>query len=1303
MCKRFPRILSGLIVFSVVATGLTYTLRASAEPVLETGGALSAAPMPPAAPMAPVARTLEVQGAPVIPGLAEGTSGVVEIGGKYIAYDAGKHIRVKLVAAHGTLDAGTLQCTANVYDGNFVLSAADKRLPIIAVPGQPDTYEITLGEGVYRLDEIKVGARDTLGNTLLPVRITAGGDVETEDHITLGYLAVSKDVLHAEDLLVINPHEVAGQSGEAVVLKPKASGSSVVNLGVRDPLYPIYVAAGKAPVVSTSYTGIAGGTMVAPGLASMGWNAQAGAYEEALELTPENIPDLGISPDGVYTVTLSYRGQAVQKTVVVDNHAPLYYSATYGIEVPEGGNKLNIDDGEGDKLVATSGWVAFDIKDAFNGEKFVSEENASGVAHVTVTMPFSPEGADPDAGPTQEEHLEATYDASSTYWYVSFTRPGTYYFNQATFHAVDAAGNDGGTSMLTRLLSYDEHNKPISRLQILSPQAQPEVSVDVLDQEGAPAAPDGYHRGGVRLSVHISGILADLLKKSGLIDSLEVVYQVTDAQGETSEKVIPLSELSPDGPQRWTYELGTNEELPEEGTYAVRVRFPWVTGQITTAATTFVCDHTAPEFGPLMSSATGPVSWGSMFVSSDTTFTVSTADNVSGVAADTLGFSPKDSRGTLGEASIDGSGNITFMLSGDGSRLRLEGSLLTVSDKAGNEASVDLAELTARAGSNIPAGTKGAVVDTQAPVLSVSYDNNDARNGAYYQAARTATVTLEESNFDLTRENEPRKVIATASLDGRVSRQLLAQDFENPSGDGKTWVAVLPCTSDGDWTVDASYTDPAGHVSNAIVDSFVIDTMAPVITVTFDNNAAKNGLYFNAPRTATVSILERNFSPDLASVAAQAKEGIAPGPSSWVAADGSVWRCFVGFSSDGRYSITISCTDLAGNTAHETVVPEFVIDMTPPEVKIERVSDHTAYAGEIAPYASTSDTNYDLSASGITLEGVRRGSIQWMRGENRSYDRGGEVRDYVDFEHVLENDDVYTLTAKATDLAGNTAEKSVMFSVNRFGSTYYFSSDTASLRGEYLQDPHDIEVTEVNVSGLDTSASHVEVVKDSTVIDLHEGEDYSVLTSDERGWSATTYMLPAKLFSQDGYYRVMLTSHDRAGNLSQNTMENKNETRDADASVAFALDRTAPSARLAGVVSHGVYFGRDKETLPKISDNLEADRAVLSVDGKAVATWGPDQIASGDISYTLPADAKAHEISLSVWDKAGNKSTYTASQVVVASDLFAYIAASPVRLFGVICTGIVGLGVLGTLVYVSTRRWKLTADERDPFGSAATK
>lgn len=158
---------------------------------------------------------------------------------------------------------------------------------------------------------------------------------------------------------------------------------------------------------------------------------------------------------------------------------------------------------------------------------------------------------------------------------------------------------------------------------------------------------------------------------------------------------------------------------------------------------------------------------------------------------------------------------------------------------------------------------------------------------------------------------------------------------------------------------------------------------------------------------------------------------------------------------------------------------------------------------------------------------------------------------------------------------------------------------TVLLRGEYLKCASDIEVTEVNVSGLGASASHVEVVKNSEVISLVEGRDYSASTVDDRGWSATTYRLPAQLFSQDGSYRVLLNSHDLAGNLSQNTMSsNKNVARDADAALAFAVDGTAPVTHFAGVVSNGVYFGTGKEALPQIHDDLEVDRATLSVDGE---------------------------------------------------------------------------------------------------------
>ena len=99
----------------------------------------------------------------------------------------------------------------------------------------------------------------------------------------------------------------------------------------------------------------------------------------------------------------------------------------------------------------------------------------------------------------------------------------------------------------------------------------------------------------------------------------------------------------------------------------------------------------------------------------------------------------------------------------------------------------------------------------------------------------------------------------------------------------------------------------------------------------------------------------------------------------------------------------------------------------------------------------------------------------------------------------------------------------------------------------------------------------------------------------------------------------------------------------------------------------------------KCASDIEVDRATLSVDGEVVASWNAEQIKAEACSYTCPSDAKAHEVSLAVWDKAGNKSVHAVSNVVVAADLFAYLAANPARLFGVICTGIAALGVLGNV------------------------
>ena len=57
----------------------------------------------------------------------------------------------------------------------------------------------------------------------------------------------------------------------------------------------------------------------------------------------------------------------------------------------------------------------------------------------------------------------------------------------------------------------------------------------------------------------------------------------------------------------------------------------------------------------------------------------------------------------------------------------------------------------------------------------------------------------------------------------------------------------------------------------------------------------------------------------------------------------------------------------------------------------------------------------------------------------------------------------------------------VVFSVNRFGSNYVLVDGSEGIGGAYLARPQDVHIREINVSGLDTSGSHAEVVRDSRV------------------------------------------------------------------------------------------------------------------------------------------------------------------------------------------------------------------------------
>lgn len=929
------------------------------------------------------------------------------------------------------------------------------------------------------------------------------------------------------------------------------------------------------------------------------------------------------------------------------------------------------------------------------------------------------------------------YDAAKGVFTITLDQEGFYDLDKITVTVNDAAGNARKDNNILDAKVKDKINY---NAIVADVNDDNDVKLTVSDVQGNPESrePGYYYRGKATATYQITDKWFELYKKlTGLHANV-----LDGSTGDTTPQdpgsgIGSIKELKvTDGDwQResdtytWTLadqpvELrGNNDEV--EGSYHLNLSYNGLRPETKNADKDFVMDWTAPKLGNLTSSVTSPAKWNWIFATTGVTVTLDGVnDPISGICSATatnspdshdcaskgeesvqklskIGFVPSDEAPAATYAGTTAAGSIAFDFDGDSQRLTLGSTSIALTDAAGNL--VDTGALNKYEGvngtkaENNVKGVEGIAIDTVAPTLAVAYDNNDVRNGKYYKAHRTGTVTLVESNFDFSLKNEPARVVITTSVDGQ-KKTYAVSSFSNPSGDLKTYVATFKADSDGDWTVDASYTDPGEHASNVIHEEFTVDTVAPVLTMTFDNHDVRNGKYYAADRTATIREVERNFSEGESVITTTAKDDnnadqAAPGAAGWSRTGGeretTEWTNTVAFTGELHYTIKAAATDLAGNVAQEVSEPEFVIDKTKPSIKIDRVDDKTAYAGTVAPLITTDDTNIDISKVTWTLSGAHRGLLKDSKlpqSVTKNSDNTQTV-DFSDFERKADIDDVYTLTAEATDMAGNTFKTQKTFSANRFGSTYVFTAGTQNLRGAFIKKSQPVTVSEINVSGLDEGQSHVIVAKDDSVKQLG-AKDFTTKTTDDKGWSRTEYTIPAKQFAQDGYYRVQLTSEDKAGNLSQNTMDKKDEARKGNAEVNFALDTTAPTSAALGVDSGNVYLDQNGRNVGiDAKDNLEVASAEIAVDGETQATWNGATLLKSTPTFRLPADGARHEITVTTVDKAGNQSVATYDNIMVASNWWQYAMSTGwIRntiIFGVI---ILIAAIAGAIVAFTRRR-----------------
>ena len=589
--------------------------------------------------------------------------------------------------------------------------------------------------------------------------------------------------------------------------------------------------------------------------------------------------------------------------------------------------------------------------------------------------------------------------------------------------------------------------------------------------------------------------------------------------------------------------------------------------------------------------------------------------------------------------------------------------LLTAEDNAGNVTSMEYS----------------IKIDITKPIINIEYDNNAADSGTFFRESRRANVTVKERNFDDSLVN----ITLRATNDGA---DIALPTVSGWTSSGDLHTATIEYTAEGDYTFDIDVTDKAGnpnepvHYADGTVapTAFTIDKTRPTISVTYDNNSALNGNYYNANRTATVVVTEHNFDASRVNITLRATDDGAdialPTVSGWTSS-GDRHTATIAYQRDGLYTFDIDVTDKAGNTSADFTEQTFYVDTTAPTLEITGVADRSANNGDIIPVVSYSDTNYDDAQVSITLTGAMRKGVAL----DGSYadQHNGKVFTFKNFAKEKEVDDIYTLAATLTDKAGNTTEKTILFSVNRFGSTYALSAATEQLNGSYVQTPQDVVVTETNPDALQNI--RITLFKNNQTIILQEGTDYRIEVRGGNGqWYEYIYTVLAKNFADDGVYRLTFYSEDATGNIAENTLDTKKQE------IGFGVDKTKPNMVVTNLESDTTYPLENLTVSLSAGDNLLLQSVVVYLDdySKAYKTWTAEEIAAivadqGEFTFDIPGDSTgAHQVKIVCTDAAGNEQTEEITNFYVTTNLFVRYYNNKPLFFGSIAAVVVIAGVV---------------------------
>lgn len=351
---------------------------------------------------------------------------------------------------------------------------------------------------------------------------------------------------------------------------------------------------------------------------------------------------------------------------------------------------------------------------------------------------------------------------------------------------------------------------------------------------------------------------------------------------------------------------------------------------------------------------------------------------------------------------------------------------IRVEDKAGNVRYVSTNTLIL--------DNKRPLIEKVAPEITI--EPQPSKNGIYNKDL-TVDISVEEPIVKDTYSGIKQVEYVVKNM-GEVTQRETVYAFNNKTPDKnellKSWKGRIKIDSSinnsNDVLIEVYATDNASNRS-IVTRKIKIDTTRPEITVDYDNNTFTNGKYYAFDRTATITVKERNFDPNLFQVEIKNKMGVAPRLSSWNFVEGSgngdnrTYTATILYNVDGDFNFEITGKDEANNIAKEVVFTErssnpknFIIDKTRPEISVEY--DNNSAKNEFyfkdtrVATVTVKEKNFDLKKVNINIDSklddrvIPNPEISWSQtGDNHIarivYDKDGDYKFDINMTDLAEN------------------------------------------------------------------------------------------------------------------------------------------------------------------------------------------------------------------------------------------------------------------------------------------------------------